>query len=119
MEYIYLIASSVIILTCFYFIIIPFFQVKTKTAGTYVMEEEHLTLEDVYSAVNELEMDYLMKKVAEQDFNQLKDKYQMLAAKLMNQEVKMVTTSVKKVDETAELEIYQELENIRKGKGRV
>lgn len=118
MEYIYLIASSVIILTCFYFIIIPFFQVKTETAGTYVMEEEHLTLEDVYSAVNELEMDYLMKKVAEQDFNQLKDKYQMLAAKLMNQEVKMVTTTVKKIDESSELEIYRELEKMRKGKGR-
>lgn len=118
MDYIYLIASSVIILTCFYFITIPFFQVKTESAGAYVMDEEHLTLEDVYSAVNELEMDYLMKKVTERDFNQLKDKYQMLAAKLMNQEIKMVTKTTKKVDESAELEIYNELEKIRKGKGR-
>lgn len=118
MDIIYLIATSVIILTCFYFIIIPFFQVKIEVAGSYVMEEEQLTLEDVYSAVNELEMDYLMKKVTEQDFNQLKDKYQMLAAKLMNQEVKMVTAKTKKVDESLELEIYHELEKIRKGKGR-
>lgn len=119
MEYIYLFASSVIILTCLYFILSPFFLVKAENAGVHNPHEKSVILEDIYEAVNELEMDYLMKKITEKDFNQLKEQYQLLAANLMKQEIGIKTKkTIKKDDKAVELEILHELQQLRKQKGR-
>lgn len=120
MEYIYLISSSVIILACFYFIVSPFFTTKEKGRVSRENEEETLTLEAVYGAVNELEMDYLMKKIKEVDYQNLKEQYQLLAASMMKQSEKQKRTKGKASTEVdkVELEILTELQKIRKQKGR-
>lgn len=120
MDYIYLILSSIIILACLYFIISPFFSTKTKGALMIDNEEETLTLEAVYGAVNELEMDYLMKKIKETDYKNLKEQYQLLAANLMKQSEKQkkITSKVDLETDKVELEILTELQNLRKQKGR-
>lgn len=105
------------ILICMYIIVAPFF--STKEELRFAKEEDSLTLEAIYSAVNELEMDYLMKKIGENDYLQLKEQYQLLAAKLMKQEGQLIKKK-KKEDislDKVELEILEELKKIRKGKG--
>lgn len=123
MDYIYLIVSAIIVLICFYLIVSPFFKTEgtVARAGKKGEPDEAVTLETVYKAANELEMDFLMKKMTEQDFLQLKEQYQMLAADLIRQEKKQAASKVDKKDKQdkeIELEILAELQNLRKQKGR-
>jgi hypothetical protein len=117
MDYVFLIAGSLVILTCFYFIVSPFFSnTAEKTTGAD-KDEEKLTLDQVYGAVNELEMDYLMKKITAEDFEKLKNEYQLLAAELLKAESKPQKTNRNKSQaDKAEEEILRELRKLRKQK---
>lgn len=123
MDYLFLIIGSLVIITCFYFIISPFFSAGEVPAGEMETEGEKLTLEQVYSAVNELEMDFLMKKITREDFEKLKEDYQLLAAEMLKQEAqgrkaKKLPESKKKIkDAEAEAEILRELKKLRQQKG--
>lgn len=117
MDYVFLIAGSIVILTCFYFIVSPFFSNSEEhAAGTE--QEDEMTLEQVYGAVNELEMDFLMKKITSEDFEKLKEQYQLLAADLMKKETITIKTgkSNKQMDEVED-EIRRELKKLRRQKG--
>lgn len=117
MDYVYLTISSIIILTCFYFVAAPFLSKEVSSADNSIQEE--LGLESVYRAVNELEMDFLMKKMDEKDYLQLKEQYQLLAANLMKKEHQQ-TKKKPGLDrnDQAELEIMEELQKLRKFGGR-
>ena len=118
MDYVFLIAGSLVILTCFYFIISPFFIGSEEHAAGTENEEEKLTLDQVYDAVNELEMDYLMKKIKAEDFEKLKEQYQLLAAELLKEEsAAQKTAGSKKLTDEAEAEILKELRKLRNQKG--
>lgn len=118
MDYVFLIVSAAIIVTCLYFIVSPFFTSKREGANGVREENEMTSLEAVYATVNELEMDYLMKKIKEEDFKALKEKYQSLAIELMNREKKSMTRkSDRNKTEKAELEILDEIRKLRSGKG--
>ena len=123
MDYLFLIIGSLVIITCFYFIISPFFSSGEMPAGEMETEGEKLTLEQVYSAVNELEMDFLMKKITREDFEKLKEDYQLLAAEMLKKErqghmAKHLPGSKKKIkDAEAEAEILRELKKLRQEKG--
>ena len=86
-------------------------------------EGEKLTLEQVYNAVNEVEMDFLMKKITREDFEKLKENYQLLAAEMLKEEaqgrkVKHLPDGKKKIkDAEAEAEILRELKKLRQQKG--
>jgi hypothetical protein len=125
MDYVFLIIGSLVIITCFYFIISPFFSsAEVQNAGLEA-DSERLTLEQVYSAVNELEMDFLMKKITREDFEKMKEDYQLLAAEMLREETKSLTSGKTKrpkgkaklhADE-AEEEIFRELKKLRQQKG--
>jgi hypothetical protein len=125
MDYVFLIIGSLVIITCFYFIISPFFSSgESQTAGTEA-EGKKLTLEQVYSAVNELEMDFLMKKITRDDFEKMKENYQLLAADLLKEETetlkqgktKLPKGKAKMQADEAEEEILRELKKLRQQKG--
>jgi hypothetical protein len=125
MDYVFLIIGSLVIITCFYFIISPFFfSGESQTAGTEA-EGKKLTLEQVYSAVNELEMDFLMKKITRDDFEKMKENYQLLAADLLKEETdtlkqgktKLPKGKAKMQADEAEEEILRELKKLRQQKG--
>lgn len=125
MDYVFLIIGSLVIITCFYFIISPFFSSgESQTAGTEA-EGEKLTLEQVYSAVNELEMDFLMKKITRDDFEKMKENYQLLAADLFKEETETLKQGKNKLPkgkakmqaDEAEEEILRELKKLRQQKG--
>ncbi|MGA8942803.1 MAG: hypothetical protein WB502_08840 [Thermoactinomyces sp.] len=123
MDFVWLIVSAMMVLICFYLIVSPFFKAEGTMAhgGERKAEaEEALTLDTIYKAANELEMDFLMKKMAEPDYLQLKEQYQLLANDLIRQERK-VTGKTGKTDmqnQEIELEILAELQKMRKQKGR-
>jgi hypothetical protein len=123
MDYLFLIIGSLVIITCFYFIISPFFSSGEMPAERMEADGEKLTLEQVYSAVNELEMDFLMKKITREDFEKLKEDYQLLAAEMLKEETqgrkaKHLPESKKKIkDAEAEAEILRELKKLRQQKG--
>lgn len=121
MNILFLIASSIIIIACIYFIVSPFFTVKAEGKNSNdISGEDVLPIEAVYGAVNELEMDYLMKKISEEDYLSLKEQYQLLAAGIMKQGEKKTKNTSKESShsDTVELEILAELQKLRKQKGR-
>lgn len=119
MDYVFLIISSIIVLTCFYFIFAPFLSQRDRGLVAKDNAGDELTLESIYRAVNELEMDYLMKKLNEADYLSMKEQYQLLAAGLLKQEEKSRKASSKKSNgsEKIDLEILTELQKLRKQKG--
>ncbi|WP_226085540.1 hypothetical protein [Mesobacillus sp. S13] len=123
MDYVFLIIGSLVIITCFYFIISPFFTAGEISAAGPETEGEKLTIEQVYSAVNELEMDFLMKKITREDFEKLKENYQLLAAEMVKEEtqgrkMEHLPENKKKIkDAEAEAEILRELKMLRQQKG--
>lgn len=117
MDYVFLIAGSAVILTCFYFIISPFFS-GTGELSESNTENDSPALELIYGAVNELEMDFLMKKINEEDFLHMKEHYQLLAADLMKTDRRPKRKAGQQDSHEEELEILQELQRLRKQKGR-
>ena len=120
MDYFYLFIGAVIVICCFYFIIAPFF----NTGGGMIANTEgnsDLSLEMIYEAVNELEMDYLMKKISKEDFEVMKKRYQAMAAGYLTQDTTMKGSQSKKetIDEKVEREIIKELNKLRKQNGGV
>jgi hypothetical protein len=113
---IFLIAGSVITILCFYFIAAPFYSKKEARQKNQPKLEDEMSIELIYAAVNELEMDYLMKKMTKEDFQQMKMRYQMMAAELMKFEEKQVRHD-HPVPLEIDREILIELRNIRKKKG--
>ena len=105
------------IITCFYFIVSPFLSKNEEQAAGADQGEEKMSLDEVYGAVNELEMDFLMKKINARDFEKLKEQYQLLAAELLKKETKVSKTEKsKKQSDEAEDEILRELRKLREQK---
>lgn len=121
MDYLYLFIGAAIVISCFYFIIAPFFTSEEKQVDYVEGNDSEQPLEMIYETVNELEMDYLMKKISKEDFESMKKRYQALAAGYLNQESNIKTKQSKKqpIDDETEREILKELNKLRKQKGRV
>ncbi|WP_070120491.1 hypothetical protein [Bacillus marinisedimentorum] len=117
MDAVYMVSGSLVIITCFYFVIAPFFtQGKTAAASN---EGESVSLELIYESINEAEMDYLMKKISKEDFEEMKQQYYNLASGQLkgnrpaNRRQKEAAGGTVPVDE----EILKELQKIRGGRG--
>ncbi|MFO1444238.1 hypothetical protein KDN24_13685 [Bacillus sp. Bva_UNVM-123] len=121
MDYLYLILGAIIVISCFYFIIAPFFNSGGKALAYADGNDGELPLEMIYEAVNELEMDYLMKKISKDDFESMKKRYQALAAGYLTHDNQVKANHPRKetIDDETEREILKELSKLRKQKGRV
>ncbi|MBP2241496.1 hypothetical protein J2Z40_002059 [Cytobacillus eiseniae] len=121
MDYIFLIVGSIVIITCFYFIIAPFFASSKEEEENKSEQETELPLELIYEAVNELEMDYLMKKITKNDFETMKQQYQSLATSYIRTDTNEQAYKPKKKQTNNEVdkEIIRELNKLRKQKGRL
>ncbi|UII55275.1 hypothetical protein LS684_16680 [Cytobacillus spongiae] len=117
MDYVYLIIGCILVLTCFYFITSPFFQTEKWVAVERKEPEGYAPLESIYQTMNELEMDYLMKKLSPQDYEQMKVHYQSLAAGYLQGNQMKAANRKEKVKDKIDDEITKELQKLRKGKG--
>ncbi|WP_102274192.1 hypothetical protein [Cytobacillus massiliigabonensis] len=118
MDYIFLLLGSVIIITCFYFIVSPFFNRGGESYSNSGETEAEMPLEMIYAAVNELEMDFLMKKLIQDDFERMKKQYHTLAASYLKSETKQNRSQPKgnRDLDIVDREILKELNKIRKTK---
>jgi len=119
MDYIFLFLGSIIVITCFYFIISPFFTSDGENYSHSKEIEAEMPLEMIYAAVNELEMDFLMKKLPKDDFERMKSQYHTLAAGYLKSETKQHGSKPKgnRDMNSIDREILNELNEIRKKKG--
>ena len=68
MEMNFVFDCSIMVLICLLVFISPFFRPKEKIEFFLRKQENSVTLDAIYATVNEMEMDLLMKKMAEEDF---------------------------------------------------
>src|SRR5690625_754931 len=80
-------------------IINPFFSKQTKLQVRDMDDElDHLSLEQLYATLNELEMEYNMGKLAKEDYQSLIKQYEQIAAQKLKEEA----YAIDKDDETKE-----------------
>lgn len=116
MEYV---VSLLIIAFCLYLVVPPLLKPKVKTAE--IKEEmDEMTIKNVYATLNELEMDFNMQKLSEEDYTKLKAQYERIAAELIAKEKKAAEKKAKASNEQVkdiEAEIEEELALLRKERG--
>ncbi len=95
----------------------PFFKREVAISQSLIDQEQEMSIELIYAAVNELEMDYLMKKITQADFQEMKQRYQIMAAEYLSMEEKQVRNELVEAPYLDE-DIILELQEIRKKKGR-
>ncbi|WNF37115.1 hypothetical protein RJD24_01245 [Bacillaceae bacterium IKA-2] len=124
------IVSLLIVGLCLYLVITPL--LKPKVATKKVDEDvgfEEISLPNVYATLNELEMDYNMQKLNDEDYSKLKNEYEKLAAELIakeeQDEAKAKTKTKTSIssnrdqtqDQDIEAEIEAELAKLREERG--
>lgn len=116
------IVSLLILAFCLYLVITPLLKPKqsAKEFGNIEEEFDEITIQNVYATLNELEMDYNMQKLSDEDYQKLKSEYEHLAAALIAKEKKQ-EEKVSKNDQNLamdiESEIEEELKKLRKERG--
>lgn len=120
-DYLFLIIGSVVTITCFYFMAAPFFA-KRRHENNLVAYggDPEMSLESIYQAINEIEMDLLMKKITQQDFRQMKDHLSIMAAEYLNNQPEKTEKPQQQIDEPPsdiDKQILSQLAEIRHEKG--
>src|SRR5690625_4469566 len=122
MEYV---VSILIVSLCLYLIIRPFFQKETRWQTEDLKDDlDNLNLEQIYATINELEMEYNMGKIPQEDYHRSKEQYERTAAQKLKEEAD-IEGETDRGEETAETnsdqgeaemedEMEQELEELRK-----
>lgn len=116
-----IITSVLIVAFCLYLVIVPLLKRKEATPAIKMKDDtEDITIQNVYATLNELEMDFHMKKLSEEDYQKSKAQYERLAAELLEKEKKKANkkgTSSDAVAKDIEAEIEEELAKLRKERG--
>lgn len=81
------IVSALIVGLCLYFILRPFFSKEANLQTDAIVDDlEVLTLDQIYATLNELEMEFHMGKLSEQNYKNLKSQYEYMAAEKLKEE---------------------------------
>lgn len=111
-----IITSISIIIFSLYLVLSPFFQSKTVSYANHMDDRsETIGKKNLYASLNEIEMDYLMKKLSDEDYLKLKKQYESLITKILRDEhndgLKPEEISNLKVNDEIELDILKEIED--------
>lgn len=112
-----IIIVTIILIGALFLVIRPFFD-KRQTWDTEAIEDDldDVTLTGIYATINELDMEYEMGKLSEQDYQHMKQKYEALAIEeLRSQEQANANLQVAPGDDF-EAQIERELEEMRKAR---
>lgn len=82
-----IIASIMLVLVCIYFILSPF----TIKGSSDVKEKmciitDNVKKEELYATLNEIEMDFKMNKLSEEDYQAMKKSYELQVAEIIKKE---------------------------------
>ncbi|OIJ17581.1 hypothetical protein BKP37_03590 [Anaerobacillus alkalilacustris] len=102
---------------CLYIVITPLLRPKVELEAVKIVDDmDDISLKNIYATLNELEMDYHMQKLSEEDYSRLKVEYEKLAAEFIAKENrdKTTTNTNESVVKDIEAEIEEELAKLRK-----
>ncbi|OIJ20404.1 hypothetical protein BKP45_09145 [Anaerobacillus alkalidiazotrophicus] len=104
---------------CLYLVISPLLRPKVEMeAVTIVDDMDDISLKNIYATLNELEMDYHMQKLSDEDYTRLKVEYEKLAAEYISKEnrekTKVTINQNDNLVKDIEAEIEEELAKLRK-----
>jgi hypothetical protein len=113
------ILSVLIIAFSLYLVITPLLRKNnTKLSVKVVDDTDEISIQSLYATLNELEMDYNMQKLSEEDYKKLKAQYERHAAELLeNQKKRESITGNDSFVKDIEAEIEEELAKLRKERG--
>lgn len=120
MDMISIIASIMLVLGCLYLILSPFTQKSSSVVKDEVKTtDDHVNKQELYATLNEIEMDYKMNKLSEEDYQKMKKSYELLVAEILRKETSLEgKNAVQKESieyiQKIEDEIDAELEALRK-----
>lgn len=122
MDFLPMVTAILISLFCLLLLILPFFEKKEWDSTKRTGENEGYTKEELYATLNELELDYNMNKISDDDFARLKGEYEGIIARIMKKEQRMekvMLSNLSKAEQNElENELEKELEAIRNMKGK-
>jgi hypothetical protein len=82
-----IIASMMLVIGCLYFILMPFTAKKTMAVdNATIFVEDKIKKEELYATLNEIEMDYKMNKLSEEDYKNMKTAYEYQVAEIIKKE---------------------------------
>lgn len=115
-----IVLSILIVAFSLYLVVTPLLR-KTKTQLNVTIKDDtdDISLKSIYATLNELEMDYHMKKLSEEDYQKLKAQYENYAAELLEKQEKKEkkATNNDSLMKDIEAEIEEELAKLRKERG--
>lgn len=118
-----------IVIFILYLVINPLFSESKKWDPDEIKDDlDEITKEQLFVAINELEMEYNMGKIPTKDFENLKDQYHVLAIKKVKEESENKNLKVEEqldysagevfqVEQDIEREIEEELSRLRRKRG--
>ncbi|ADH98823.1 hypothetical protein [Salisediminibacterium selenitireducens] len=112
-----IIAGTMLVLVTLYLVIRPFFS-QEKLWETERIEDDldDVTLTGIYATMNELDMEYEMGKLAEDDYRSMKRNYEALAIEELRKQEQADDGVEETTDDVFEAEIERELEEMRKAR---
>lgn len=80
---------------------------------------DDVTLSGIYATMNELDMEYEMGKLAEDDYRSMKRNYESLAIEALRKQEQQKDQAEVTSDDDLEAEIERELEEMRKARDQL
>jgi cytochrome c-type biogenesis protein CcmI len=113
------ILSVIIVAFSLYLVISPLLRKNNTKLSVEIKDDtDEISLQSLYATLNELEMDYNMQKLSEEDYQKLKAQYERHASELLeNQKKKESKTGNGSFVKDIEVEIEEELAKLRKERG--
>jgi hypothetical protein len=114
-----IVLSLLIVAFSLYLVVTPLLRKNDIPLPVTIKDDtEEISIQNIYATLNELEMDYHMKKLSDEDYEKLKAQYERYAAELLEKEKKKESkvandSAVKDI----EAEIEEELAKLRKERG--
>lgn len=113
-----MLVSAVLILTCLFLIINPFFKNEKRDIDPELDLSIHENKMSLMTTLNEIEFEHKMNKISDEDYSKLKKQYESLIADLLKNEIHATKQEINlDVMNQVEAEIEKELQKRRESKG--
>lgn len=113
-----IVLSIIIVAFSLYLVVTPLLRKNNIKLPVEIKDDtEEISLKSVYATLNELEMDYHMQKLSEEDYHKLKNQYERQAVELLEKQKKKGKSDKGSVVKDIEAEIEEELAKLRKERG--
>ncbi|UTW70578.1 hypothetical protein KHA80_10340 [Anaerobacillus sp. HL2] len=116
------ITSVLIVAFCLYLVVTPLLKKREVSTAIELKDDtDEIQLKNIYATLNELEMDFHMQKLSEEDYKRSKAQYEKVAAEILEEEKEKEKKPVQNVQGLTDIEkeIEEELAKLRKERGEV